>query len=109
MKIVAESKSGFEHGDSDKPHVIVYGAGECLRKHYKFLYEKYFIEAIVDRNKCGQFGDVPIHGLEYLNSKTTQKIIIMIENRDVCMNVVKTLESEYGILRNSTIHKANKR
>jgi len=99
MKLVAVSKSSFKYGDSDKTHVIIYGAGECLQKHYKFLNEKYFIEAIIDKNKRGQFEEVPIYGLEYLKERTAQNIIIMIENRDVCMNIVKTLESEYGILR----------
>lgn len=85
--------------DYENGSVIVYGAGNYLLNHYKYLFERYLIEAIVDKNKLGQFEDVPIYGLEYLKGRTSQKIIIMIENRDVCMSVANMLNSEYGIPR----------
>ena len=103
MKIIVGVNDDFEQGTSCKPHVIVYGAGKCLINHYKFLNENYFVEAIVDKNKRGQFGDVPIYGLEYLDSRTTQNIIIMIENRDICMNIANMLNSTYGIPRANSV------
>ncbi len=79
--------------------IIIYGAGTYLQKRYKFICENYRVEAIVDKNKRGDFQDVPICGLEYLNKRSASIVIIMIENRNICMDIADTLISEYGISR----------
>lgn len=78
-------------------HVIIYGAGNCLKKYYKYFYENYNVDAIIDKTKQGNFNGVPIYGLEYLNKNLVQKIIIMIENRDICMSVADAISDEYEI------------
>jgi len=91
----------FNNGNPKNEHIIIYGAGHSLQSHCKFLYEKYYVEAIIDKYKRGCFGVIPIYGLDYLTKMSASKIIIMIENRDICMGIAEILTSEYGIQRSN--------
>lgn len=81
----------FNHGNPDNEHISIYGAGNCLQNNCRYLYQKYYIVNIFDKWEKGNFGLIPIKGLEDINNISENRIIIMIENQEICENVRKDL------------------
>lgn len=87
----------FNNGNPDNEHISIYGAGNCLQNNCRYLYRRYYIVNIFDKWKKGYFGLIPIKGLEDIDNICENRIIIMIENQEICENVRKDLMLNYYV------------
>ena len=83
-------------GQEEKEHIYVYGAGNYMRKHSADLYNNYYVEKIIDQSKQGYYGTVPIVTSTFLLKAKKRRILIVIENQDVCKNIKKDLIEKCG-------------
>jgi FkbM family methyltransferase len=83
--------------DETKEKVLIYGVGNCYRKYEKELNQKYNVVTFIDRKKRGWYAGKKIISLHEISEYTYDKIIIMIQNIQECMNIAKKLINEYDV------------
>lgn len=77
--------------------ILVYGAGRYMRKHDSMLYDEYNVLAIIDRDKTGQYGCIPIIKVNQIKKYHYDYIVIMIQNDTVCGEIKNMLVQKYKV------------
>lgn len=77
-----------------KENILVYGLGNFFLLNEKEINEIYYIEAFVDKNKSGYFAGKKIIHMHEIKQLKYDRLLIMIQNIQECINVVKELISE---------------
>lgn len=77
--------------DESKEKILVYGLGNFYFQYEKEINEKYYVEAFVDKNKSGWFAGRKIIHIHEIGWQKYDKILIMVQNIQECINIVKEL------------------
>lgn len=88
--------------DDSKENVLIYGVGNFYLHNERDINKKYNIEAFIDKRKKGWFAGKKIISIKKILQYNYSKIIIMIQDIQECINVVKILIKE-GILAEQII------
>ncbi len=83
--------------DKTKEHVLVYGVGKFYQKYEKEICNSYYVEAFIDRKKRKWYSGKNVICIEEISKYNCNKIIIMIQDIQECLNVIKVLISR-GIM-----------
>lgn len=81
---------------SEKKEVYIYGAGNYWNTYRENLIDKFKILCIFDRSVIGEYKGIPIVSKESINDFDRKMIIIMIDNRQTCMQVAEFLMTRCG-------------
>lgn len=79
-----------------KEKILIYGLGNFYFQNEEEINRKYCIEAFVDKNKHGWYAGKEIIDIHRIKERKCEKILIMIQNIQECINVAKELIA-YGI------------
>lgn len=83
------------NGDENKKEkILVYGLGNCYLRAEKKICAEYYVEAFIDRAKKGWFAGKPVIKSEDIEKYTYDKILIMILNKDDCLEVKELLKTQ---------------
>lgn len=74
-----------------KEKILIYGLGNFYFMNEKEINEQYYIEAFIDRSKRGWFAGKQIIHIHQIGNKRFDKILIMIQNVQECINIVREL------------------
>ena len=79
-------------GDESKKHILVYGAGYYFKLCENYLYDNYYIEAIIDQNKTGYYGEVPIISIDKIIDYEQLPVVIMLMDEKLCGEIADMLK-----------------
>lgn len=82
---------------AEKENVLIYGLGNFYLENEKNIEEQYSIHAYVDKNKKGCYLDKEIITLEDVNNYQYDKILIMIQNIQQCLDVIREMIFQKGV------------
>ena len=80
----------------NKEEILVYGVGEYFKRNEDLLNEQYYISGFIDKKKKGYFAGKRIISPQSLKVSGNERVVIMIENRNICAEVKHVL-MESGI------------
>jgi hypothetical protein len=83
--------------DTSKEKILVYGLGNYFKVNEKYVNNRYYIEAFIDRAKDGYYAGKRILKIEDIHSYEYDAILIMMQNIQECLDVAKTLTLEQNI------------
>lgn len=83
----------------NKERILVYGVGNYFLKNEKPLNQDYYIEKFVDRYKNGYYAGKEIISPNELRHFSFEKIVVMIQDENESVKVVRDLTMQYGISR----------
>lgn len=79
--------------ENSKEKIIVYGLGNFFHQYEKEINKKYYIRAFVDRGKRDWYAGKKVIGISEVEQYNYDKIIVMVQNIQECMSVVRELMS----------------
>lgn len=85
------SYTAINSDDISKERVLVYGLGKFFARNEKAVNEKYNIAAFVDRRKRGWYAGQKIIKIDEIKDYTYDKVLIMIEDIQECINIKNEL------------------
>lgn len=74
-----------------KKSVVIYGVGNYYKKYEREINNEYKIVAFIDRDKHGQYNGKAILNMNDINQLRYDKIIIMVQSIQECINIAKEL------------------
>lgn len=90
------SYTSISEKNDDKENILVYGIGYFYISHEKQINEEYYVSGFSDTYRKGYFeGRKVIRPFE-IDSKGGEKILIMIQNAQTCINIAHML-IEHGV------------
>lgn len=82
--------------DGNREKILIYGLGNFYLRNERKICEKYYIQAFIDRGRYGWYAGKKIIKKEEINKYVYDRILIMIQNEDDCLDV-KTQLVAYGL------------
>lgn len=83
--------TAFYQDDESKENILVYGAGGFFFNNEKAINDRYNIKAFIDQNKRGWLAGRKVIQIEEITKYEYQGILIMLQNVQECIKVVKNL------------------
>lgn len=91
------SCTAIDNENVQKESILVYGLGNFYFQNERSINQKYNIKAFVDIRKKGHYGGKQIITLNQVSKWSFDKIIIMLQNIQECINVANKLINLYSI------------
>lgn len=79
--------------DTSKENVLIYGLGSFFDKYEREINNNYNIVALIDQRKKGWYAGKRIIGLNNVKNYDYDKVIIMVQSIQQCIQIVKSMIS----------------
>lgn len=79
---------------NSKEHILVYGMGDFYFQNENIVNHRYYVEAFIDRRNLEIEGDKKVIYPDEIKNYTYDKIIIMVQSIQECINISKKLISQ---------------
>lgn len=91
------SYTAANDSDNHKKKILVYGIGNFFLKNEKEINQNYYIDKFIDLYKKGYFAGKEIIKPVAIENCDYEKIVVMLQNREECMNIVHDLVQNHHV------------
>lgn len=86
--------TAINRDENGKEKILVYGLGNFYLRNEQKICEEYYVEAFIDRRKHGWFAGKQIIKKTEVDQYAYNRILVMIQDSEDCLDVVKQLLAE---------------